>query len=444
MQNSLVPRSASTGFSSVGGAAAFVAALYTCRYYGYNGVPATLLAIFSYASASFLIDVLVLRTPCDPRNELNFSQFHFSAERSFYKILGAFASVLFVLFWYWLFPEYHFNVFRDDNDAGFYRSFGDAAILLMWPIIILGAFYITLVDAVMITPEDRLYWLGRWLLRKPTQITRSALIQQFYTLICRGYFLPLLFVYCQQEFEVLLALKPVEVDSSSYDVFYAIFHFTTALGLVVAISGFAFALRLMGTHIRSVDPHLFGWWVCLFFFEPFRSYTIDYFKTPDVNDPWLHALSGFTEVQQIWCWLLVLFLMGKLIADLTLGSRYGQLMHRGIVTNGLYRYMKHPSYLFEVLYFWFAFMPPLIFNDVRDMAHATFGLLGMTLIYYLRARTEERHLSRDPVYVAYALWIEKNGLLRVLGECFPLMRFKLPVEDRPEITSPVYRGLAYP
>ena len=44
----------------------------------------------------------------------------------------------------------------------------------------------------------------------------------------------------------------------------------------------------------------------------------------------------------------------------------------------------------------------------------------MNLIYYLRAKTEERHLMRDPDYRAYAAWIAEHGLFarvrRVFGQ----------------------------
>jgi hypothetical protein len=46
------------------------------------------------------------------------------------------------------------------------------------------------------------------------------------------------------------------------------------------------------------------------------------------------------------------------------------------------------------------------------------ALLGINVIYYLRAKTEERHLSNDPDYVAYSNWMKTNSLyargLRVL------------------------------
>ncbi len=440
-----LPRSISQPYSGLIGAIAFVAALYICRHYGYTGVPATLFALVSFGGATMLAEILIFRAPADPRNGLDFSRFRFSAERSFCKIVAIIASYLFVAFWYWLFPEYHGNFFREDNDHAFYMAYGEALRMVLPVLVILGIPYVMVVDAVMQEPRDRLYWLGRLLLRKPSEITRSSLIQHAYILICRGYFLALLFVYVDREVNLLVDLDPITSNALLSQVFYAVFHFIIALGLVIAVSGFALALRLMGTHIRSIDPTVFGWWICLYMYEPFRSFVTEYyFRVPVANDPWIHALSGLAVMQHIWCGMLLLFLSAQLFADLNLGSRYSQLVNRGIVTGGLYRFTKHPSYLFAVLYIWFAFMPPLIFSDMHDIAYATFGLAGVTLVYYLRARTEERHLSRDPAYVDYALWIEQNGLFRIFGEWFPIMRFHRPVEKVIAASPAIYTGFAHP
>jgi hypothetical protein len=52
-------------------------------------------------------------------------------------------------------------------------------------------------------------------------------------------------------------------------------------------------------------------------------------------------------------------------------------------------------------------------------------------IYFMRARTEERHLSRDPVYVEYALWMNDHGALRFLGRLFPILKYKPPKDYVP-------------
>ena len=56
----------------------------------------------------------------------------------------------------------------------------------------------------------------------------------------------------------------------------------------------------------------------------------------------------------------------------------------------------------------------------------SFGLAGVSTIYFLRARTEERHLSKDPKYVEYALWMNEHGWLRFLNR-IPGIKYKAPV-----------------
>jgi protein-S-isoprenylcysteine O-methyltransferase Ste14 len=46
------------------------------------------------------------------------------------------------------------------------------------------------------------------------------------------------------------------------------------------------------------------------------------------------------------------------------------------------------------------------------------GLVAVNLIYYTRAKTEERHLMRDPDYRAYAEWIERHGLFARVRQAF--------------------------
>jgi len=51
-------------------------------------------------------------------------------------------------------------------------------------------------------------------------------------------------------------------------------------------------------------------------------------------------------------------------------------------------------------------------------------LLCLNLVYFMRARTEERHLSRDPDYVAYATAMERRSIFRWVGRLLPVLRFK--------------------
>jgi hypothetical protein len=81
----------------------------------------------------------------------------------------------------------------------------------------------------------------------------------------------------------------------------------------------------------------------------------------------------------------------------------------------------------EMPVFWMIAIPFIPAQGWDEAARQSLALTGISLIYWLRARTEERHLSRDPVYVEYALWIERNGIFRWLGQAIPFLRYRPPV-----------------
>ena len=51
-------------------------------------------------------------------------------------------------------------------------------------------------------------------------------------------------------------------------------------------------------------------------------------------------------------------------------------------------------------------------------------LLLNNVIYYLRARTEERHLSHYPEYVAYALEMNEKSIFRWVAKLMPFLKYK--------------------
>jgi hypothetical protein len=82
---------------------------------------------------------------------------------------------------------------------------------------------------------------------------------------------------------------------------------------------------------------------------------------------------------------------------------------------------------------WWLLSTPFVVNDSVPDAIKRCLLLGVVnFMYFMRARTEERHLSRDPTYVAYALWMNDHGWLRFLNR-IPVFKYKPP----PEAGDPV-------
>ena len=55
-------------------------------------------------------------------------------------------------------------------------------------------------------------------------------------------------------------------------------------------------------------------------------------------------------------------------------------------------------------------------------------LLGNNFIYYLRAKTEERHLSHYPEYVEYALMMNNKSIFKWTAKIFPFLKYKPPLK----------------
>lgn len=86
----------------------------------------------------------------------------------------------------------------------------------------------------------------------------------------------------------------------------------------------------------------------------------------------------------------------------------------------------------ENLSWWLISVPFLSTASPGEAIRNCACLAAVNVIYFLRARTEERHLSRDPRYVEYAQWIEQHGVLRGLGRHLPFLRFRAVAQQRTE------------
>jgi protein-S-isoprenylcysteine O-methyltransferase Ste14 len=92
------------------------------------------------------------------------------------------------------------------------------------------------------------------------------------------------------------------------------------------------------------------------------------------------------------------------------GLRFSNLTNRGIITDGPYRWLKHPAYVSKNLSWWLISVPFIAGAGWVTAVVSCLMMGAVNLIYYLRAKTEERHLRADPAYRAYEAYIDRNGL----------------------------------
>jgi protein-S-isoprenylcysteine O-methyltransferase Ste14 len=142
--------------------------------------------------------------------------------------------------------------------------------------------------------------------------------------------------------------------------------------------------------VRSVEPTMLGWSVTLICYPPFN----DVFG---MYVPW--GPRDYSEFGTLtWTFIarlaIILLLFIYLWATLSLGTKCSNLTNRGIVGRGAYRWMRHPAYISKNMAWWIMAIPGMNF--------AVFlSILIWSGVYFMRAITEERHLSMDPDYQLY-------------------------------------------
>jgi hypothetical protein len=326
--------------------------------------------------------------------------------RSLTKMAGLLGAVGFIALIYWLFPEYRVN--------GFYANYWAAlsVVLPLWGLLALP--YIFWIDRRMREPRDALWQMGRLVTLRWRGLSGQALGQYLLGWVVKGYFLPLMFTYLCTELNKLLHydLGLLHGFMGIYDWIYFVLYF---IDLALVAMTYLMSLRLTDTHIRSTEPTTLGWVTALICYQPFWSLIGHQYIDYDSGMRWDLWLKNMPWLAAAWGSAILALVAIYVWATMSFGGRFSNLTHRGIITNGPYRYTKHPAYLAKNLSWWLISMPFMVSGDPSMMLRRCLLLGLLNIVYYLRAKTEERHLGMDPVYVQYAAWIDRHGLLRHLN-----------------------------
>lgn len=319
---------------------------------------------------------------------------------------------------YLLFPEYH---------GSFYQPFWRALKVYGLPMLAAAPFYFWWLDGYLRAPQDGYWHLGRlpwlWLRGRPVPDYR-IIGAHLAGWAVKAFFVPLMVVYVGQEVRGVHKAWLV-MDQGGYALFEFLFHLTFTIDLLFCVIGYALTLRLFDAHIRWVEPTALGWMVALACYQPFFSVIENQYLRYEDGILWGQWLHDLPLLKFSWAVILVFLLATYALSTVAFGLRFSNLTARGIVTDGPYRFSKHPAYLSKNLSWWMISIPFVAVSPAVALSNCL-HLLIINGIYFLRARTEEAHLSRDPDYVRYALWINEHGLLSWLGRRLPLLRYRPP------------------
>jgi protein-S-isoprenylcysteine O-methyltransferase Ste14 len=288
--------------------------------------------------------------------------------------------------------SYYADLLRDETLTVFRFLFASYLILGIPYYFLRFRFFTTEADY----SKDKLIVLRDFIFHKNRSPEISAAAKTaVLSYIVKFFFLPLMLNFFFFHSQTFLSLwREMDTSQSFYDFFWRsgyhlIFNLIFIIDTVVFAFAYTFEFRFLRNRIKSVDPFVSGWVVALICYPPFSS-SADNFILLLKNSAWLSDGWLFDALK-----VGILLAFGVYVwATLALGFKASNLTNRGIVSRGPYRFVRHPAYIAKNLAWWLEFLPFLNFGLL-------ISLLAWNLIYFLRAMTEERHLSADPDYQAY-------------------------------------------
>ncbi|WP_158587084.1 isoprenylcysteine carboxylmethyltransferase family protein [Motilimonas pumila] len=375
-----------------------------------------------------VMEFIWLKPYANPSAGLNFTRSHTqhsgSFTRTLVKLLGLGVCFAFVAFIYWLFPEYR---------GGYYDRFFDIARYALLMLVILALPYFYWVDRAMVAPKDSYWQLGMLCLGQAQYVNWKSIVQLLLGWTVKLFFLPLMFIYAsnnlnliiEQDFNALWHWQAPFSARHSLNIYQFFNNFLFYIDLLFVTVGYCCTFRLFDSHIRSTEPTFLGWVVALLCYQPFwgavfGSLYISYSSGQD----WSNHFWQSPNLHFLYAIVILALVVIYVWASMAFGIRFSNLTHRGILTNGPFRYTKHPAYISKNLSWWLIFMPFLVAPEFDDKIRLSLLLLLQNLVYFMRARTEEKHLSQDPDYVAYAQFIEQKGCFAWVGSALPILKFK--------------------
>lgn len=230
-------------------------------------------------------------------------------------------------------------------------------------------------------------------------------------LVVKIFFLPLMLNFFFDNFHSLVNQAHVAGSASAIFSIYGFntFLFPLLFTLILYVDtafftfGYIFEASVLRNKVRSVEPTFLGWAVTLICYPPFNGLLNGYTNWYANDYAYFHSQNITFMVR-----ILILLLMGFYsFASVSLGSRASNLTNRGIVDYGAYSVVRHPAYITKNMSWWITILPVISLPAVAAMSFWSF-------IYFMRAITEERHLSRDPDYQAYCRKVRYRFIPRLI------------------------------
>ncbi len=312
---------------------------------------------------------------------------------------GLIACVYAIGRWYW-------------TDGYLYAMRVMAAALV--PLVLLSVPYVLWLDRRLVDREDGAWAFGCWLLaggRNVDPALSPKIANHLRSWAIKGFFTAFMFSALPGNWGNAVTIEPSMIRDDVVALAEGLIGLMFLIDVSMGTVGYLFTLRPLDAHIRSGNPFAQAWMAALICYPPFILMNEGgplYYGEGQLG--WARALSDHPLLQPIMGFTLIFLTGAYAWATVAFGLRFSNLTHRGILTHGPYSITKHPAYVAKNLFWWLSTLPMLTTTGLTSDAIRNCCILGVINgVYFWRAKTEEKHLSADPAYVAYADWMAQHG-----------------------------------
>ncbi len=281
------------------------------------------------------------------------------------------------------------------------------------PLFALSIPYVLWLDRVLVNPRDGAWHFGAMLIGREAW-SADEVKHHLRGWAVKGFFCAFMISILPGGFAAIVSLDLAKVGRDPVQLARWLSELLFLIDVQIAMVGYLLTMKPLDAQIRTANPFLSGWLAALMCYPPFLLMNaggpLDYH--PATAD-WSVWMADYPLLEWVWGALLVLLTAVYAWATVAFGIRFSNLTYRGVLTNGPYRFTRHPAYLAKNLFWWGSTLPFLATTHSLTDAVRNTAILGLVSgVYYWRARTEERHLlGEDPKYRAYHAWMGENAVI---------------------------------
>ena len=300
--------------------------------------------------------------------------------------------------WYWD-GQYLFSM----------RVLGAAIV----PLVVLSVPYVLWIDRVMVNPRDHAWHFGAMLIGREAYDWHEVK-KHGRSWAIKGFFSAFMISILPPGFAAIVDGNLAEIIGDPVRLGVFLFEILFVIDVQIGTVGYLLTMRPLDAHIRSGNPFLAGWIAAFFCYPPLNWGVLgQILKYENNTADWAYWFADYPAL--LWAWAAwLVFLTGVYAwATVAFGVRFSNLTYRGVLTNGPYRFTRHPAYLSKNMFWWSSVLPFLVTNgSYVDMIRNTVFITLVSALYYWRARTEEAHLLlEDAKYRQYYDWMQANGAI---------------------------------